>query len=199
MRQLLVNSDHAEYLQYKLDTGCRPCLLDELGYQPAAIGKFCKRGLMLQKRWAAYRRCLWWAEQNERSIYRFRRANTQFVLAWREQLRKSGGDFVCRKTPRAAMHPRFWRLGVFLPLRATGGGRTQYDGFENHLSPRSGARHFAGSRRCCRCHGSRRFAEVAPTGELRNPLLEAFPAAAAGAREGEAAQLADKILEIVGQ
>jgi ATP-dependent helicase/nuclease subunit A len=85
---------------------------------------------------------------------------------------------------------------VFLPLAQQGEGEAQYDGFEAHLSAQQ---NLAGWVEVLPLAEVEASPEVAPTGELRNPLFEAYPAAAAGAREGEAAQLADKILEIVGQ
>ncbi|MFY9260496.1 MAG: UvrD-helicase domain-containing protein [Gallionella sp.] len=196
VRQLLVNSDHAEYLQYKLDSRYRHVLLDEFQDTNPLQWQILQAWFDAAQA-AGSLPTVFVVGDPKQSIYRFRRADARLFGVVREQLRKSGAICLSQNTTRRNAPAILAAVnGVFLPLAQRGDGEAQYDGFENHLSAQQ---HLAGWVEVLPLAEAEDSPEVAPTGELRNPLLAAYPAAAAGAREGEAAQLADKILEIVGQ
>ncbi|MDD4963202.1 MAG: UvrD-helicase domain-containing protein [Gallionella sp.] len=196
VRQLLVNSDHAEYLQYKLDSRYRHVLLDEFQDTNPLQWQILQAWFDASKAVGSLP-TVFVVGDPKQSIYRFRRADARLFGVVREQLRKSGAICLSQNTTRRNAPAILAAVnGVFLPLAQRGEGEAQYDGFENHLSAQQ---NLAGWVEVLPLAEAEDSPEVVLTGELRNPLLESFPAAAAGAREGEAAQLADKILEIVGQ
>ncbi|MDD2774969.1 MAG: UvrD-helicase domain-containing protein [Gallionella sp.] len=196
VRQLLVNSDHAEYLQYKLDSRYRHVLLDEFQDTNPLQWQILQAWFDASKAVGSLP-TVFVVGDPKQSIYRFRRADARLFGVVREQLRKSGAICLSQNTTRRNAPAILAAVnGVFLPLAQRGEGEAQYEGFETHESAQQ---NLAGWVEVLPLAEAEDSPEVVLTGELRNPLLEAFPAAAAGAREGEAAQLADKILEIVGQ
>ena len=198
VRQLLVNSDHAEYLQYKLDSRYRHVLLDEFQDTNPLQWQILQAWFDASKAVGSLP-TVFVVGDPKQSIYRFRRADARLFGVVRDQLAKAGAICLSQNTTRRNAPAILAAVnGVFLPLaqRAAGESAAQFEGFETHLSAQ---KNLLGWVEVLPLAEAAESPEVVPTGELRNPLLQAFPPAAAGAREGEAVQLADKILEIVGQ
>ena len=189
--QLLNNSDHAEYLQYKLDSRYRHVLLDE--FQDTNPLQW----QILQSWFAASKAVdstpvVFVVGDPKQSIYRFRRADARLFDVVRQYLVQDYAAVHLKKNETRRNAP-----AVLAAVNGVFDGLPEYQGFERHFSHQQSLPGYV---------------EVLPlavlesgssktgNGELvlRNPLFEAYPDAEEGAREVEAAQFAAKISQIVG-
>ncbi len=189
--QLLNNSDHAEYLQYKLDSRYRHVLLDE--FQDTNPLQW----QILQSWFAASKAVdstpvVFVVGDPKQSIYRFRRADARLFDVVRQYLVQDYGAVHLKKNETRRNAP-----AVLEAVNGVFDGLPEYQGFERHFSHQQSLPGYV---------------EVLPlavlesgssktgNGELvlRNPLFEEYPDADEGAREREAAQFAEKISQIVG-
>ena len=188
--QLLDESDHAEYMQYKLDSRYRHVLLDE--FQDTNPLQW----QILQSWFAASRAvdsppAVFVVGDPKQSIYRFRRADARLFGVVREFLEHNYQAVHLKKNETRRNAP-----AVLDAVNGVFDGLPEYDGFERHLAHQQSLPGYV---------------EVLPLAELsdiasaekagmhlRNPLLMAYPDDDEGAREIEAAQFAEKIAGIAG-
>ncbi|HEU0220402.1 MAG TPA: UvrD-helicase domain-containing protein [Gallionella sp.] len=193
VRQLLNDSDHAEYLQYKLDSRYRHVLLDEFQdtnpLQWQILQAWFAASAAVQSK-----PTIFVVGDPKQSIYRFRRADARLFGVVREFLQRhyTAQHLTQNETRRNAP-------AVLNAVNAVFDGLPEFAGFEAH-----------------RAHWQTLpgHVEVLPLMELvekeeqaaansklmlRNPLAEPYPDKEEGARELEARQFAEKITQIVGQ
>ncbi|MDO8206476.1 MAG: UvrD-helicase domain-containing protein [Gallionella sp.] len=191
--QLLNDSDHAEYLQYKLDSRYRHVLLDE--FQDTNPLQW----QILQSWFAASKAVdstptVFVVGDPKQSIYRFRRADARLFDVVRKFLVQQYGAAHLKKNETRRNAP-----AVLAVVNGVFDGLPEYAGFETHQAHQT------------MLPG---YVEVLPLAEqqtangkqqtengeltLRNPLYEAYPDSEEGARELEAQQFAEKITHIVG-
>lgn len=191
--QLLNDSDHAEYLQYKLDSRYRHVLLDE--FQDTNPLQW----QILQSWFAASKAVdstptVFVVGDPKQSIYRFRRADARLFDVVRKFLVQQYGAAHLKKNETRRNAP-----AVLAVVNGVFDGLIEYAGFETHQAHQT------------MLPG---YVEVLPLAEqqtangkqqsengeltLRNPLYEAYPDSEEGARELEAQQFAEKITHIVG-
>ncbi len=186
--QLLGESDHAEYMQYKLDSRYRHVLLDE--FQDTNPLQW----QILQSWFAASKAVdstpvVFVVGDPKQSIYRFRRADARLFDVVRNYLVQDYGAVHLMKNETRRNAPAVLEAvnGVFENL-------AEFAGYQKHVAHQ---------------HALPGYVEVLPLAALadtpssgatglRNPLLEAHPDSEEGAREREAAQFAEKIAQIVG-
>ena len=186
--QLLNDSDHAEYLQYKLDSRYRHVLLDE--FQDTNPLQW----QILQSWFAASKAvdstpAVFVVGDPKQSIYRFRRADARLFGVVREFLQAHYQAVHLRKNETRRNAPAVLDVvnGVF-------DGLPEYEGFETHHAHQ---RSLPGYVEVLALAEQADIPTV--TGEgLRNPLLMRFPDTDEGARVREAQQFAAKINEITG-
>jgi ATP-dependent helicase/nuclease subunit A len=192
--QLLGDSDHAEYMQYKLDSRYRHVLLDE--FQDTNPLQW----QILQSWFAASAAVesapvVFVVGDPKQSIYRFRRADARLFDVVREFLQQQYAAVHLKKNETRRNAPAVLNVvnGVF-------DGLAEFKGYETHHAYQQKLPGYV---------GILPLAELLPSlaggdegegagGELRNPLLEPYPDADEGAREVEAAQFAEKLIDIVG-
>ncbi len=219
--QLLNDSDHAEYLQYKLDSRYRHVLLDE--FQDTNPLQW----QILQSWFAAS--CavnsppaVFVVGDPKQSIYRFRRADARLFDVAREFLVTNYAAVHLKKNETRRNAPAVLDVvnGVFDGLK-------EYEGFERHTAhqkslagcvevmplstvyPQGVGRAVPAAEAATatltedreqKTEGARQKTEVQSNAiELRNPLTEAYQDSEEGAREIEATQFAEKIRQIAGK
>jgi ATP-dependent helicase/nuclease subunit A len=191
--QLLNDSDHAEYMQYKLDSRYRHVLLDEFQdtnpLQWQILQSWFAAAAAVQSTPTVFV-----VGDPKQSIYRFRRADARLFGVVREYLQKhyAAHHLTQNETRRNAPAVLVTVNGVFE-------GLPEFADFETHVAHQQ---NLPG------------HVEVLPLGEvaktpvqeaasgklrLRDPLNEPYQDAAESARESEAQLFADKITQIVGQ
>jgi ATP-dependent helicase/nuclease subunit A len=188
--QLLGDSDHAEYLQYKLDSRYRHVLLDE--FQDTNPLQW----QILQSWFAASKAVdstpvVFVVGDPKQSIYRFRRADARLFDVVRKYLVQHYGAVHLKKNETRRNAPV-----VLAAVNGVFDGLPEYEGFEKHQA----------HQQMLPGH-----VEVLPLAQLtdtpvtpfknallRNPLMMAYPDSDEGAREVEAAQFAEKLIDIVG-
>ncbi len=187
--QLLNDSDHAEYMQYKLDSRYRHVLLDE--FQDTNPLQW----QILQSWFAASAAVdstpvVFVVGDPKQSIYRFRRADARLFDVVREFLQQHYHALHLKKNQTRRNSPAVLAAvnGVF------GGLQNEFAGYETHTAHQQSLPGYVGVLPLAM---SPDVPRDMPCG-LRNPLLAAYPEREEGARAVEAAQLADKIAEIVG-
>lgn len=194
--QLLRDSDHAEYLQYKLDSRYSHVLLDE--FQDTNPLQW----QILQSWFAASAAVdstptVFVVGDPKQSIYRFRRADARLFDVVREFLVKHYGAVHLRKNETRRNSP-----AVLAAVNEVFLGLPDYQGFERHDSYQLTLPGYVEvlplAELLTSPDGERGDGGAVGGGKLRNPLLERYPETDAGARELEAAQFADKITRIVG-
>ncbi|HEX7454994.1 MAG TPA: UvrD-helicase domain-containing protein, partial [Gallionella sp.] len=210
--QLLGDSDHAEYLQYKLDSRYRHVLLDE--FQDTNPLQW----QILQSWFAASKAVdstptVFVVGDPKQSIYRFRRADARLFGVVREFLEQQYGAVHLKKNETRRNAP-----AVLNAVNRVFDGLPEYVGFETHLAHQqtlpgyvevlplaeqetaNGKQHSQGVGRAVPVAEATTATLQTENGELklRNPLLESYPDVDAGARELEAQQFAEKITHIVG-
>jgi ATP-dependent helicase/nuclease subunit A len=189
--QLLDDSDHAEYLQYKLDSRYRHVLLDEFQDTNPLQWQILQSWFAASKA-ADNTPVVFVVGDPKQSIYRFRRADARLFDVVRHFLQEQYGARHLKNNQTRRNSP-----AVLAVVNGVFDGLAEYQGFEKHDSHQ----HFLPG-----------YVDVLPlaiqgiqensveTGslQLRNPLLTAYPGECAGAREIEALQFAAKIIEITG-
>lgn len=188
--QLLGDSDHAEYLQYKLDSRYRHVLLDE--FQDTNPLQW----QILQSWFAASKAVdstpvVFVVGDPKQSIYRFRRADARLFDVVRKYLVQHYGAVHLKKNETRRNAPV-----VLAAVNGVFDGLPEYEGFEKHQA----------HQQMLPGH-----VELLPLAQLtdtpaapfknallRNPLMMAYPDSDEGAREVEAAQFAKKLIDIVG-
>ncbi|HEX5338258.1 MAG TPA: UvrD-helicase domain-containing protein [Gallionella sp.] len=194
VRQLLNDSDHAEYLQYKLDSRYRHVLLDEFQdtnpLQWQILQAWFAASAAVQSTPTVFV-----VGDPKQSIYRFRRADARLFGVVREFLQQhyAAVHLTQNETRRNAPAVLAAVNGVFDGLK-----EKEYVGYETH---RAHQQALAG------------YVEVLPLAELvekaeqsaaggeltlRNPLTTPYPDREQRARELEAQQFAEKISAIAG-
>lgn len=189
--QLLNDSDHAEYLQYKLDSRYRHVLLDE--FQDTNPLQW----QILQSWFAASAAVdstptVFVVGDPKQSIYRFRRADARLFGVVREFLQTHYRAVHIKKNETRRNAPAVLDVvnGVF-------DGLPEYTGFETHASYQKNMPGYVEVLPLAELLDRPELVEASPQLQLRNPLLEAYPDVEAGAREREAQQFAEKIADIV--
>ncbi len=196
VHQLLGDSDHAEYMQYKLDSRYRHVLLDE--FQDTNPLQW----QILQSWFAASSDdppSVFLVGDPKQSIYRFRRADARLFDVAREYLERDFSAVHLKKNETRRNAP------VVLDLvNSVFEGMEEYEGFETHIAHR---KDIAGCVEVLPLSENEAIGKEAIGKEaseekeeqnLRNPLLEAYPEKEEGAREIEALMFAEKISRIVG-
>ncbi len=193
--QLLNHSEHAEYLQYKLDSRYSHVLLDE--FQDTNPLQW----QILQAWFAASAAVnstpkIFVVGDPKQSIYRFRRADARLFSVVCDYLMTHHQAVYLSQNMTRRNAPAILDTvnAVFDGLQD---GQPKFAGFETHSAFQTD---MAG------------YVEVLPLAladaavvteteglQLRNPLLEAYPDREEGAREREAAQFAARLQEIVGR
>ena len=213
--QLLGDSDHAEYLQYKLDSRYRHVLLDE--FQDTNPLQW----QILQAWFAASKAvdstpAVFVVGDPKQSIYRFRRADARLFGVVREFLQEHYQAVHLRKNETRRNAPAVLDVvnGVF-------DGLPEYEGFETHHAHQQSLPGYVEVLPLAELPASQTSPHpnhLPPAGEgtnvsplsdrgegreyndlqLRNPLLVSYPDTDEGARVREAQQFAAKIKEITG-
>ncbi len=192
VHQLLGESDHAEYMQYKLDSRYRHVLLDE--FQDTNPFQW----QILQSWFAASTAAdtkprVFVVGDPKQSIYRFRRADARLFDVAREYLEKNFDAVHLKKNETRRNAPAVLEL-----VNAIFEGMEEYQGFERHEAHR---KDLAGCVEVMPLEpgaGDARLKVEEGTIKLRNPLFEAYPEKEEGARDMEASMFAQKVKEIVG-
>ncbi len=191
--QLLNNSDHAEYLQYKLDNRYRHVLLDE--FQDTNPLQW----QILQAWFAASA-----AVQNlpeifvvgdpKQSIYRFRGADSRLFDEVRKYLQNNfhARHLLQNTTRRNAP-------AILNTVNAVFAGLNEFPDFETHIAHHQTLSGHVDILPLAESPDTTATDTAQASGQitLRNPLLEPFQDREDSARELEAAQFSDKIAEIV--
>jgi ATP-dependent helicase/nuclease subunit A len=188
--QLLNDSDHAEYLQYKLDSRYRHVLLDE--FQDTNPLQW----QILQSWFAASAAVdsaptVFVVGDPKQSIYRFRRADARLFGVVRAFLQDHYQAVHLKKNETRRNAP-----AVLAAVNGVFDGLADYEGFETHLSHQLGLPGHVEVLPLAELAGTA-SAETADR-PMRNPLLEAYPEHEEGERELEAQRFAEKISQIVG-
>ncbi len=186
--QLLAKSEHAEYLQFKLDSRYRHVLLDEFQDTNPLQWQILQAWLSASQ---AVERLptLFVVGDPKQSIYRFRRADARLFAVVREQLRAAGAVCLSQNTTRRNAP------AILRAVNQVFADPAEYPDFETHHAHQQDLPGWVEVLPLAEVAAS--APPPAPQG-LRNPLLEALPPAPASAREAEAEQLAQKIQSIVG-
>ncbi len=189
--QLLNDSDHAEYLQYKLDSRYRHVLLDE--FQDTNPLQW----QILQSWFAASAAVdstptVFVVGDPKQSIYRFRRADARLFGVVREFLQTHYHAVHLKKNETRRNAPAVLAAvnGVFEDL-------PEYQGYEKHISHQQDLPGYVEVLPLAEAQSAKPESENGNL-TLRNPLLNAYPDAEEGARVQEAEQFAEKIAAIVG-
>lgn len=189
--QLLNDSDHAEYLQYKLDSRYSHVLLDE--FQDTNPLQW----QILQSWFAAAdavdsRPTVFVVGDPKQSIYRFRRADARLFGVVREFLQRhyAAHHLTQNMTRRNAPAVLEAVNGVFDRL-------PEYEGFERHGAHQLLLPGYVEVLELCTMPETEKEAE-GNTLTLRDPLTEPRDEREESARELEARQFAAKVSEIVG-
>jgi len=191
--RLMKQSDSAEYMQYKLDSRYKQVLLDE--FQDTNPLQWQILQAWFEASVAADERPkIFIVGDPKQSIYRFRRADSRlFGEVKNFMLQEFAAHYLTQnETRRNAPAVLEVVNGVFA---------SHPDGFvdfENHLAHHSDLPGYIGVLPLVLFEKEKAAAEQEVLA-LRNPLLLARDEADSGAREGEAAQFADRIAEIVAQ
>ncbi|HEX5364586.1 MAG TPA: UvrD-helicase domain-containing protein [Gallionella sp.] len=190
--QLLNDSDHAEYLQYKLDSRYSHVLLDE--FQDTNPLQW----QILQSWFSAAdavdsRPCVFVVGDPKQSIYRFRRADARLFGVVREFLQKH----------YAAQHltQNMTRRNAPAVLAAVNGvfdGLPEYEGFETHGAYQQSLPGYVEALPLAKLEEVPALDPQSSILVLRDPLTEPYDEREESAREQEAQQFAAKIGEIVG-
>ena len=189
--QLLNDSDHAEYLQYKLDSRYRHVLLDE--FQDTNPLQW----QILQSWFAASAAvdstpCVFVVGDPKQSIYRFRGADARLFDVVREFLQQQYAAVHLKKNETRRNAP-----AVLNAVNGVFDGLAEFKGYETHSAHQQNLPGYVDVLPLAQMKDAQAVDDGSHTG-LRNPLLVACPDSEEGARELEAAQFADKIVQIVG-
>ncbi|MFZ3017093.1 MAG: UvrD-helicase domain-containing protein [Gallionella sp.] len=189
--QLLNDSDHAEYLQYKLDSRYSHVLLDE--FQDTNPLQW----QILQSWFAAAdavesRPTVFVVGDPKQSIYRFRRADARLFGVVREFLQRHYGAHHLTQNMTRRNAP-----AVLDAVNGVFDGLPEYAGFERHGAHQMKLPGHVEVLPLCTMPETEKEAEGG-TLTLRDPLTEPRDEREESARELEAQQFAAKVSEIVG-
>ncbi|BBE50437.1 ATP-dependent helicase/nuclease subunit A [Ferriphaselus amnicola] len=188
--RLLNDSDHAEYMQYKLDSRYKHVLLDE--FQDTNPLQW-----QILKAWFAAadavdsRPTIFMVGDPKQSIYRFRRADARIFDVVREFLQEHYGAAHQKRNVTRRNAP-----AVLAAVNGVFEGQPVFHDFVTHESHNVGLPGYVEVLELAQVEK----AEAEPAGALvlRNPLLEARAEKGGSAREAEAEQFAARVAEIVG-
>ncbi|MEI7455608.1 MAG: UvrD-helicase domain-containing protein [Nitrosomonadales bacterium] len=188
--QLLNDSDHAEYLQYKLDSRYRHVLLDE--FQDTNPLQW----QILQSWFAASKAVdstptVFVVGDPKQSIYRFRRADARLFDVVRGYLVQDYAALHLKKNETRRNSP-----AVLVAVNGVFDGLAEFTGFVTHQAHQSSLPGYVSLLPLAVM--AEKSDKPATAGGLRNPLQMAYPDLEEGARELEAVQFAEKINQIVG-
>ncbi|HZW26167.1 MAG TPA: UvrD-helicase domain-containing protein [Gallionella sp.] len=190
--QLLNDSDHAEYLQYKLDSRYSHVLLDE--FQDTNPLQW----QILQSWFAAAdavdsRPTVFVVGDPKQSIYRFRRADARLFGVVREFLQQHYGAHHLTQNMTRRNAPAVLDVvnGVF-------DGLPEYEGFERHGAHQRNLPGYVEVLPLCAMPETAKENADGEILTLRDPLTEPREECEESARELEAQQFAAKVSEIVG-
>ena len=189
--QLLNDSDHAEYLQYKLDSRYSHVLLDE--FQDTNPLQW----QILQSWFAAAdavesRPTVFVVGDPKQSIYRFRRADARLFGVVREFLQQHYGAHHLTQNMTRRNAP-----AVLEAVNGVFDGLPEYEGYERHGAHQATLPGYVEVLPLCAMPESEKEAEGGML-TLRDPLTEPRDEREESARELEAQQFAAKVSEIVG-
>ncbi|WP_035383680.1 UvrD-helicase domain-containing protein [Ferriphaselus sp. R-1] len=188
--RLLNDSDHAEYMQYKLDSRYKHVLLDE--FQDTNPLQW-----QILRAWFAAadavdsRPTIFMVGDPKQSIYRFRRADARIFDVVREFLVEHYGAAHQKRNVTRRNAP-----AVLAAVNGVFEGQPVFHDFVTHESHNVGLPGHVEVLGLLPMPDKAETAEAALT--LRNPLLEARAEKDGSARETEAEQFAAKVAEIVG-
>ncbi|MDD2720140.1 MAG: UvrD-helicase domain-containing protein [Gallionella sp.] len=190
--QLLNDSDHAEYLQYKLDSRYRHVLLDEFQDTNPLQWR------ILQSWFAASAAVesmpvVFVVGDPKQSIYRFRRADARLFDVVRGFLQDQYHAVHLKKNETRRNAPAVLEAvnGVFCDL-------PEFQGFERHHAHQQALPGYVEVLPLCDAPDTAEAPKQESGLRLRNPLLEACPDAEAGAREQEAREFAARVAALAG-
>ncbi len=189
--RLMKQGDSAEYMQYKLDSRYKQVLLDE--FQDTNPLQWQILQAWFEASVAADARPkIFIVGDPKQSIYRFRRADSRLFGEVKEFMQREFSAHYLTQNETRRNAPAVLNVvnGVFA---------SHPDGFvdfENHLAHHQDLPGYIEALPLVLLEKEKVAAEQ-EVFELRNPLLQARDEADSGAREGEAAQFADKVAGIV--
>lgn len=189
VRELLCQSDHAEYMQYKLDSRYRHVLLDEFQdtnpLQWQILQSWFEASGAVDSNPVVFV-----VGDPKQSIYRFRRADARLFGVVSDFLVQHYAALHLKKNETRRNAP-----AVLDAVNAVFSGLPAFDGFEPHSAHQL---HLPGHVAVLPLAEGEGDASEPVAAGLRNPLLFPCPEPAEGARELEAQAFAEKILEMVG-
>jgi len=190
--QLLNDSDHAEYLQYKLDSRYRHVLLDE--FQDTNPLQW----QILQSWFAASAAVdstptVFVVGDPKQSIYRFRRADARLFGVVCEFLQQHYHAVHLKKNETRRNAP-----AVLAAVNGVFDGLPEYEGFETHHAYQQALPGHVEVLPLAELADTENAA-TSSTLQLRNPLLQAYPDREEGARELEAQAFAEQVAALVGK
>jgi ATP-dependent helicase/nuclease subunit A len=191
--RLMRQSDSAEYMQYKLDSRYKQVLLDEFQDTNPLQWQILQAWFEASVA-AGERPKIFIVGDPKQSIYRFRRADSRLFGAVKEFMLEEFFAHYLTQNETRRNAPAVLNVvnGVF---------ESKPDGFvdfESHLAHHQELPGYIEALPLVLLEKEKAVAEQEVLA-LRNPLLEARDEADSGAREGEAAQFAEKVGEIVTQ
>ena len=191
--RLMKQSDSAEYMQYKLDSRYKQVLLDE--FQDTNPLQWQILQAWFEASVAADERPkIFIVGDPKQSIYRFRRADSRLFGEVKNFMRQEFSAHYLTQNETRRNAPAVLNVvnGVFA---------SHPDGFvdfDNHIAHHQNLPGYIAALPLVLMEKEKTAAEQG-VGELRNPLLQARDEADSGAREGEAAQFAATVADIVAQ
>ena len=194
--QLLNNSEHAEYLQYKLDSRYQHVLLDEFQdtnpLQWQILQAWFDAASAVQSTPKIFV-----VGDPKQSIYRFRRADARLFNVVCEYLLENYQAKYLQKNTTRRNAPVVLNV-VNAVFDGLADGKPKFAGFETHQAHQTALPGYVEVLPLSLATDSTSASITGQTLTLRNPLLEAYPDVAEGARELEAQAFAAKLLSIVG-
>jgi ATP-dependent helicase/nuclease subunit A len=191
--RLMKQSDSAEYMQYKLDSRYKQVLLDE--FQDTNPLQWQILQAWFEASVAADERPkIFIVGDPKQSIYRFRRADARLFGEVKKFMQQAFSAEYLTQNETRRNAPAVLEVvnGVFA------GKPDGFVDFDIHIAHHQDLPGYISALPLVLFEKEKAAAEE-EIYELRNPLLEARDEADSGAREGEAAQFAEKIAEIVAQ
>ncbi|MFM2407835.1 MAG: hypothetical protein RL358_577 [Pseudomonadota bacterium] len=195
MCQLLNNSEHAEYLQYKLDSRYKHVLLDEFQdtnpLQWQILQAWFDAAAAVQSTPKIFV-----VGDPKQSIYRFRRADARLFNVVCEYLLENYHAKYLQKNTTRRNAPAVLNV-VNAVFDGLADGKPKFAGFETHIAHQTALPGYVEVLPLLLAADS-----AAPVTSqivtLRNPLTDAYPDREEGARELEAQAFAAKLLSMVG-
>ncbi|MDH2918900.1 MAG: UvrD-helicase domain-containing protein [Sideroxydans sp.] len=194
--QLLNNSAHAEYLQYKLDSRYKHVLLDEFQdtnpLQWQILQAWFDAAAAVQSTPKIFV-----VGDPKQSIYRFRRADARLFNVVCEYLRENYHAKYLQKNTTRRNAPAVLNVvnAVFDGLQD---GQPKFAGFETHQAHQTALPGYVEVLPLSLAADSSSAPVESEILTLRNPLTDAYPDREQGARELEAQAFATKLLSMVG-